>query len=50
MHLWDHLVKGMHELCERYTDEELRTIIGFVQAATALTHESTAKLTASTNE
>lgn len=50
VHLWDHLVKGMHELCDRYTDDELRTIIGFVQAATALTHESTAKLTESTNE
>ncbi len=50
VHLWDHLVKGMHELCDRYTDDELRTIIGFVQAATALTHESTTKLTESTNE
>jgi hypothetical protein len=35
----------MHELCDRYTDDQLRTIIGFVQAATTLTHESTAKLT-----
>ena len=50
VHLWDHLVKGMHELCDRYTDDELRTLIGFIQAATALTHESTAKLTGSTNE
>ncbi|MEU5258380.1 MarR family transcriptional regulator [Amycolatopsis sp. NPDC021455] len=50
VHLWDHLVKGMHELCGRYSDDELRTIIGFVQAATALTHESTAKLTGATNE
>lgn len=50
VHLWDHLVQGMHELCDRYTDDELRTLIGFVEAATALTHESTAKLTASTNE
>ena len=50
LHLWDHLVKRMHELCDRYTDGELRTIIGFVEAATALTHESTAKLTDSTNE
>jgi predicted transcriptional regulator len=47
VHLWDHLVKGMYELCDRYTDDELRTIIGFAQAAAALTHESTAKLTAS---
>ena len=50
LHLWDHLVKRMHELCDRYTDAELRTIIGFVEAASALTHESTAKLTGSTNE
>ncbi|MFT7870414.1 MULTISPECIES: MarR family transcriptional regulator [Amycolatopsis] len=50
VHLWDHLVKGMHELCDRYTDDELRTIIGFVRTATALTHESTEKLTAATNE
>ena len=50
LHLWDHLVKRMHELCDRYTDAELRTIIGFVEAATTLTHESTAKLTGSTNE
>jgi DNA-binding MarR family transcriptional regulator len=47
LHLWDHLVKGMYELCDRYTDDELRTVIGFVRAATALTHESTAKLTGS---
>jgi DNA-binding MarR family transcriptional regulator len=50
VHLWDHLVKRMYELCDRYTDGELRTIIGFVEAAAALTHESTAKLTGSTNE
>lgn len=50
VHLWDHLVKGMHELCDRYTDDELRTIIGFVEAATTLTHESTEKLTAATKE
>jgi DNA-binding MarR family transcriptional regulator len=47
VHLWNHLVKGMYELCDRYTDDELRTLIGFVQAATALTHESTVKLTGS---
>ena len=40
----------MYELCDRYTDDELRTVIGFVRAATALTHESTVKLTESTNE
>ncbi|MFB9684605.1 MarR family transcriptional regulator [Amycolatopsis plumensis] len=50
VHLWDHLVKGMHELCDRYTEDELRTIIGFVRTATTLTHESTEKLTAATNE
>lgn len=49
-HLWGHLVKGMYELCDRYTDDELRTIIGFVQAATALTHESTTLLTAGTSK
>jgi DNA-binding MarR family transcriptional regulator len=47
LHLWNHLVAGMHELCGRYSDDELRTIVGFVEAATALTHESTAKLTGS---
>jgi DNA-binding MarR family transcriptional regulator len=50
VHLWDHLIAGMHRLCDRYSDDELRTVIGFVQAAAALTHESTAKLTASTDE
>lgn len=49
LHLWDHLVRGMHELCDRYTDDELRTVIGFVEAATALTHESTVKLTGATD-
>lgn len=49
VHLWDHLVKGMYELCDRYTDDELRTVIGFVEACTSLTHESTAKLTGSTD-
>jgi len=50
VHLWDHLVKRMYELCDRYTDDELRTVIGFIEAATTLTHESTANLTGSTNE
>ncbi|SFW55388.1 MarR family winged helix-turn-helix transcriptional regulator [Amycolatopsis australiensis] len=49
VHLWDHLVKRMHELCERYSDDELRTVIGFIEAAAALTHESTAKLTGATD-
>ena len=49
VHLWDHLVKRMYELCDRYTDDELRTVIGFVEACTTLTHESTAKLTGSTD-
>jgi DNA-binding MarR family transcriptional regulator len=47
VHLWDNLVKRMYELCDRYSDDELRTVIGFVEAATELTHESTAKLTGS---
>ncbi|MGW5740197.1 MarR family transcriptional regulator [Amycolatopsis sp. NPDC003861] len=50
LHLWDHLVKGMYDLCDRYTDDQLRTIIGFVRAATVLTHESTAKLTGSDSD
>ncbi|MFJ1766061.1 MarR family winged helix-turn-helix transcriptional regulator [Amycolatopsis sp. NPDC088138] len=45
MHLWDHLVAKVLELCERYSDDELRTVIGFVAAAAAITHESTVKLT-----
>ena len=49
VHLWDHLVKRMYELCDRYSDAELRTVIGFIEGATALTHESTAKLTGSTD-
>jgi DNA-binding MarR family transcriptional regulator len=49
VHLWDHLVKRMHELCDRYSDAELRTVIGFIEAATVFTHESTAKLTGSTD-
>ena len=39
----------MSELCERYSDDELRTVIGFVAAATAITHESTVKLTGATD-
>ncbi len=42
--MWDHLVRAVHEQLERYTDEQLRTIIDYVGGATAITHESTARL------
>jgi DNA-binding MarR family transcriptional regulator len=45
VHLWDHLVAKVLELCERYSDDELRTVIGFVAAAAVITHESTVQLT-----
>jgi DNA-binding MarR family transcriptional regulator len=45
IHLWDHLVAKVLELCESHSDDELRTVIGFVAAAAAITHESTVQLT-----
>jgi len=40
----DHLLRSAHGHLERYTDDQLRTIIDFVGAAAAITHESTAML------
>jgi DNA-binding MarR family transcriptional regulator len=45
VHLWDHLVKGVREVCGKYTDEELSAVIRFLGDAAAITHESTALLT-----
>ena len=42
--LWDHLVKSVREACENYTDGELETVIRFLADATAITHESTGRL------
>ncbi|MDT8910587.1 MarR family transcriptional regulator [Amycolatopsis sp. PS_44_ISF1] len=42
--LWDHLVGQVRARAERYTDQELRTVIGFLREAAEITHESTARL------
>ncbi|MFE6609948.1 MarR family winged helix-turn-helix transcriptional regulator [Amycolatopsis sp. NPDC057786] len=42
--LWDHLVKSVREVCENYTDDELETVIRFLADATAITHDSTGRL------
>ncbi|MGY6657298.1 MarR family winged helix-turn-helix transcriptional regulator [Amycolatopsis sp. TRM77291] len=42
--LWDHLVKSVREACENYTDAELETVIRFLADATAITHDSTGRL------
>ncbi|WP_409493404.1 MarR family winged helix-turn-helix transcriptional regulator [Amycolatopsis sp. cmx-11-12] len=43
--LWDHLVKSVREACEKYTDGELETVIRFLGDATAITHDSTGRIT-----
>ncbi len=42
--LWDHLVKSVREACEKYTDDELATVIRFLADAAAITHDSTARI------
>jgi DNA-binding MarR family transcriptional regulator len=43
--LWDHLVSSVVRLCERYSDEQLETVIDFLAAAAVITHESTEMIT-----
>lgn len=42
---WDYLLASMTELCRRYSDDQLRTIVGFITDSTDITHRSTARLT-----
>jgi len=48
--LWDHMIAAVTKACERYSEEQLRTIIEFIGDAATITHESTAKLTGPTTE
>lgn len=43
--LWDHLVSSVVRLCERYSAEQLETVIDFLTAAAVITHESTEMIT-----
>ncbi|MEC3975597.1 MarR family winged helix-turn-helix transcriptional regulator [Amycolatopsis sp. H20-H5] len=43
--LWDHIVSSTVRLCERYTDEQLATVIEFLGEAAKLTHESAEMIT-----
>jgi DNA-binding MarR family transcriptional regulator len=43
--LWDHIVEKTRALADEYTDEQLQTVIGFIERAAAITHESTVRLT-----
>ena len=44
---FDDLVTGIRELCAKYTDEELATIVDFVRASARIQQAATVKLTAS---
>ncbi|WP_326567206.1 MarR family transcriptional regulator [Amycolatopsis rhabdoformis] len=43
--LWDHIVAATRALAAGYSEGELRTVIGFLERAAAITHESTTRLT-----
>lgn len=43
--LWDDLVGAVRERCEHYSEQQLETIVDFLGAAAAITHESTTRLT-----
>ena len=42
--LWEYLVGAVKARAEGYTDEQLRTVIGFLRDAAEITHESTVHL------
>ncbi|WP_328605340.1 MarR family transcriptional regulator [Amycolatopsis sp. NBC_00345] len=42
--LWDYLVGAVKARAEGYTDEQLRTVIGFLRDAAEITHESTVRV------
>jgi hypothetical protein len=44
---FDDPLAGMRELCAKYTDDELATIVEFVSASARIQQAATAKLTAS---
>ncbi|PKV93158.1 DNA-binding MarR family transcriptional regulator [Amycolatopsis echigonensis] len=43
--LWDYIVSATKAVAAGYTDEQLQTVIGFLDQAAAITHESTVRLT-----
>ena len=45
--LFDDLVTGIRELCAKYTDDELATIVDFVTTSARIQQAATVKLTAS---
>ncbi|MFE3140622.1 MarR family transcriptional regulator [Streptomyces scopuliridis] len=44
--LFESLGESLAELCSRYTDEELRTVLGFMRTAAPITFEEAVKLRA----
>ncbi|GAB3480821.1 MarR family transcriptional regulator [Amycolatopsis cihanbeyliensis] len=42
---WESLLSGLVELCERYSDDQLRSIVEFITESAEITHQTTAKLT-----
>ncbi|MFD2468164.1 MarR family winged helix-turn-helix transcriptional regulator [Amycolatopsis silviterrae] len=48
--LWDHIVAATKAVAAGYSDEQLQTVIGFLDQAAAITHESTVRLTNRTAE
>lgn len=43
--LWDHIIAATRKVAAGYSDEQLQTVISFLDQAAAITHESTARLT-----
>ncbi|WP_037354324.1 MarR family winged helix-turn-helix transcriptional regulator [Amycolatopsis orientalis] len=43
--LWDYIVSATKSVADGYSDEQLQTVIGFLEQAAAITHESTVRLT-----
>jgi DNA-binding MarR family transcriptional regulator len=43
--IFDDFVAGMRELCEKYSDDQLETVIDFVTASARVQQAATAKLT-----
>jgi len=42
---WDYIVSATRAAADEYTDEQLETVISFLERAAAITHESAARIT-----
>jgi DNA-binding MarR family transcriptional regulator len=45
--LWDYLVASIVEYCEKYSEEQLETIIDFIGEGAAISHRATERITRS---